>query len=272
MLLSILKKITMKTKKAINPSFYLAFPEIIGTIAQFNQIRSTIKSDRNVVKVSNIKGVPVVIKYFKRITLTNRIIYGLFRKSKAQRAYENAGFLDYKRITTPMAVAYVDFYRFNLLQESYFISLYVNCKSSEELFHKPIEESQTALKEFARFTYRLHKSGIFHADYSPGNVLYSETPNGYEFCLIDNNRMRIRKYSRKRAIRNLRRINLPLDKYAIFAMEYARLEQSDAHNTAQRMLFYMQARKTWLNFKRNLKQQLKKITGFPNYSKSVVMR
>ena len=261
----------MKTKKAINPSFYLAFPEIMATIAKFDQIRSTIKDDRNVVKVSNIKGIPVVIKYFKRITLINRIIYGLFRKSKAQRAYENAGFLEYHRITTPMPVAYVDFYRFNMLQESYFISLYVNCKSSEELFYKPIDESQRALKEFARFTYQLHKSGIFHADYSPGNVLYSETPEGYEFCLIDNNRMRIRQYSRKRAIRNLRRINLPLDKYAVFAMEYSRLEQSDAHDTAQKMLFYMQTRKVWMSFKRKIKSQLRKLTSFTSYSKATAI-
>ena len=266
------KYIVMKIQKTIYPSFRLEYRDVLQEISRFNQIGSLLKDERNVVKVSNIKGIPVVIKYFKRISFFNRIIYGLFRKSKAQRAYENAGFLTNNGITTPLPVAFVDMLKHGLLQESYFISLYVDCKSSEGLFYLPLEQSSEALKAFAAFTYKLHKLGVFHADYSPGNVLYANSPEGYDFCLIDNNRIRFRNYSRKRALRNLRRINMPLDRYAVFAMEYARLEQSDAMNTAQRLLFYHQVRKKWVAVRKSIKRQLKCLIGFGRLTNATVVR
>jgi tRNA A-37 threonylcarbamoyl transferase component Bud32 len=107
-------------------------------------------------------------------------------------------------------------------KESYFVSLYINCKPTKELFSLPIDECKPALAEFAKFTYRLHKLGIFHGDYGLNNVLYSEAPGGYNFCLIDNNRMRFRMYSQKRAMKNLSRIHLSLEQYAVLASEYAK--------------------------------------------------
>lgn len=260
----------MKIHKAIYPSFRLEYRDVLHEISRFDHMQSVLKDDRNVVKVSNIKGIPVVIKSFKRISVINRIVYSFFRRSKAQRAYENAEFLTNNGITTPLPVAFVDLYRHKLLHKSYFISLYVKCESSEGLLHLPLDQSREPLRAFAAFTYKLHKQGIFHADFSPGNVLYSKTPDGYDFCLIDNNRMRFRKYNRKRALRNLRRINLPLDRYAVFAMEYARLEHSDAINTAQRMLFYHQVRKNWVAARKSLKRYLKILKGLA-YSKNAIV-
>ncbi len=252
---------SMKVHKSIYFSFGLEYRDILTILSKFDLIKAVIKDDRNVVKVSNLNGIPVVIKYYKKIPWVNRLIYSFIRKTKAQRAYENAEILTHNGITTPLQVAFVDIYKFNILHKSYFISLYVNCKSTDQLFKQPLEKCKDALKSFARFTYKLHKLGIFHNDYSPGNVLYSVTADGFDFCLIDNNRIKFRSYSRQRAIRNLRRINLPLDKYAVFAMEYSQMEQSDAMDTVQRMLFYFQTRKVLKKFRNQIKQQIKKMFG-----------
>lgn len=60
-------------------------------------------------------------------------------------------------------------------------------------------------------------------------------------------------------MRNLQRLNLQLDAYATLAIEYARLDDSDSFETAQLMLFYLQARKSFLRFKRSVKKGLRMI-------------
>lgn len=249
----------MEIKKAIYHSFNLSFDEILKVIDEFDNIGSAIKKGRNVVKVAKIGDVPVVIKSFERIMWFNRIIYCLFRKSKAQRAYENAVFLIENDILTPLPVAFVDFHHNSMLRRSYFISLYVDCKSSDPLFNLPIEQSRDALVDFAKFTYKLHCLGLYHGDYSPGNVLYSSTPNGFEFYLIDNNRIKFKKYSKRDALRNMSRIILPLDRYAVFVMEYSRLSNLDVFDTAKKLLTYMQSRKAFFFFKVDVKNFFKRI-------------
>ncbi len=246
----------MKTESYIHSYFHSLSPFVSDLANSFSQIGKVMEKGRNEVRVIELENYKVVVKSYERINWINRLIYGFFRKSKACRAFENASLLMDKGITTPMPVAYVDYFNFGILKKSYFVSLYVNCRSTNKLFALPINECKEALEAFSRFTYQLHRSGIFHADYTLNNVLYSKVNEEYIFCLVDNNRMRYQKYTQKRALRNLRRIKLPLDKYAVVAMEYARQEQSDAFQTAQKMLFYRQADNIFSSLKKNLKNIL----------------
>lgn len=203
----------------------------------------TIKNQPNVVKLFKVGDVQLVVKCYKTQRLINRILNLLFfRQSKAKRAYENALKLEELKIITPLPVGYVDVYSGILLKHSYFVSLYVRCKSVKNFLSAPSSDKTIRVKDFARFSYDLHKKGIFHDDYSLQNVLYFPTPEGYGFCLIDINRMRFRKYSRSRAMHNLRRLDLPLDVIVFLLMEYAHMDQSDAFKATGHYLFYKRCR------------------------------
>ncbi len=60
-----------------------------------------------------------VVKYFKIPYFINKIVYTFFKKSKAQKSYEYA--LKIKDFT-PKPIGYIEFYKFGLLDESYFVS------------------------------------------------------------------------------------------------------------------------------------------------------
>ncbi len=218
-------------------SFLDSIPQI------FEDHTLIIKNQRNVVKLFKVGDVMLVVKYYKRLTLINRVMYALFRKSKAQQAYEKALKLEELGVITPMPIGYLDVYSGILLKHSYFVSLYVRCKSVKDFLKVPSTDKARRIKDFARFSYNLHKKGIFHDDYTLKNVLYYETPEGYDFCLIDINRLQFGKFSRARAMHNLRRLDLPLDVIVFLLMEYAHLDKSDVFKTTGRFLFYKRCRK-----------------------------
>ncbi|TCO07913.1 lipopolysaccharide kinase InaA family protein [Natronoflexus pectinivorans] len=242
-----------KIDKKINASFGFLrwFVETIPEI--FDDHPVVIKNHRNVVKVFKVGDIQLVVKYYKKLTLANRIIYKLFRKSKAERSYEYALKLTEMGVTTPMPVGYIDLYEGIFLKQSYFVSLYVRCKPVKELFSTASTESEKGLSDFARFTYDLHRKGIFHGDFSLKNVLYYPIPDGYGFCLIDINRLRFRDYSRNIAIHNLRMLDLPMDMLASLMVEYSQIDQSDAYLTTGHLLFFKWCRRVISSIKRRLK-------------------
>lgn len=244
----------MKKDKYINPAFPFLDSFVETLPKEFNKTGKTIRDKRNIVKIVNINGISVVVKSYHKLTLANRIIYSLFRKSKAQRAYENAEFLMQNGITTPIPAAYLDCYKNIMLKKSFFISLYIKSKPIKDLFENtPPEERNQALSEFASFTHKLHHLGIFHGDYSLANVLYTKINERYDFCLIDNNKMKFRKYTRNRAINNLKRIDLPLDSLAKLIQEYSKLQSSDPYTTTRDLLLFRESKKLISNLKRVLK-------------------
>ena len=55
-----------------------------------------------------------------------------------------------------------------------------------------VEGNEDKLSAFARYTAALHKAGILHLDYSPGNILiHQNETNEYSFSLVDVNRMQL---------------------------------------------------------------------------------
>lgn len=228
----------MKTEVIVNPKFsYLN--NFIDQIPQnFKSLGNELHHGRNEIRVVNEKGTLLTIKYFKRITLANRLIFATIRKSKARRAYEHSKLIIKKGITSPEPIAYINVYKYGILHQSYYISLYTNYLPIKELFELPISESEGALKAFARFTYRLHQLGILHDDYTVQNVLYCFTNNEYDFSLIDNNRMRFHRYSYRRGIKNLDRLKIPVERVGIIAAEYAKESHTSDISTLNAMTFY----------------------------------
>ncbi|HZL12239.1 MAG TPA: lipopolysaccharide kinase InaA family protein [Prolixibacteraceae bacterium] len=228
----------MNTKIFVNSKFSLLDDFIKQIPDDFSSIGNEIYNGRNEVRRVNVQGLELTIKYFRKVTLANRYIYATFRKSKGQRAFEHSVQLLDLEVNTPEPIAYVDCYRNGKLEKSFYVSLFTNYKSLREIIAQPISESEELIKAFARFACRIHRAGVFHEDYNIDNVLYLFKENKYDFTVIDNNRMRFSDYSFGKAIRNLKRLSLPVEWIGIFTAEYARESNSSDLKTLNLIVGY----------------------------------
>lgn len=244
----------MKTKMILHPEYSHLADWVSQLPDSFSTQGKILVDGRNQVRVVEVGGEPLVVKYFKRITTANRYIYRYFRASKGERAYSNAEVLLSNGVLTPFPVASFDVYDHGRLKHSFFISRYVDCPSAYELMARSYQDIGCELKALAAFLYRIHRLGIFHADLNLTNVLHHSTPSGSVFCLIDNNRIRFKPYTRRRAMRNLRRLHMPLVNYAALVEEYARLANQDVFDTIGIMMFYRAVNRDFRKLKRHFKE------------------
>jgi len=213
----------MKTEIYVNNKFRFLSEFFSGLPERFESLGTEIYRGRNEVRIVEVNGLKLAVKYFKRMTLANRYIYATMRKTKAQRAYEHTDWLRNNGISSPENVGYVNCYRYGMLQKAYYVSLYTEYRPLLELINQPLSISEDGLKSFARFTYKLHQLGIFHHDYSINNVLFAVKGNDYDFSLIDNNRMKNAPYSFRKGMKNLNRMAIPVEGMGIVAAEYAKV-------------------------------------------------
>lgn len=94
------------------------------------------------------------------------------------RAYEYALRLVAKGFETPAPIAYVLFREKGLLGYSYFISLQSSYKTLYKVGQRPVEENEDIFRALGTYMAELHEAEVYHADFSPGNVLYDRTEEG----------------------------------------------------------------------------------------------
>jgi tRNA A-37 threonylcarbamoyl transferase component Bud32 len=189
----------------------------------FDDIEEIIKNNRNDIRVAHAGGYKLVIKSFKGMYFMNRVAYSLFRKSKARRSYEVSWQLQKRGFNVPEPVAFVDYYRWFFLTESYFISLYQEHKTFDEALRNDAGKEKL-LNRFAQFTFNLHAAGIRHDDYSNGNVLCSLDGNhDIDFSLVDLNRVVFRNVSYSDGIRNLSKLHFSMEELSMLIRRYAEL-------------------------------------------------
>ena len=251
----------MKTEIFINPKYSILDDFIRQLPDNYSNLGELIYIGRNDVRIINVNGLLLAVKFFKRMTLANRYIYATVRKSKACRAYEHTSLLLEKGITSPEHVAYVNCYKYGMLHKAYYVSLYTDYKPFKDLVALPISETEEALKAFARFTFRLHQAGIYHNDFTIYNVLYSHTDNQYDFSLIDNNRMSFKNYSFREGMKSLRRLSVSVDILGVIAAEYAKESHVNDYVTLNMMLFIRLRQLAHSSIKRWIKAPLQLITG-----------
>jgi Ser/Thr protein kinase RdoA (MazF antagonist) len=100
-------------------------------------------------------------------------------------------------------------------------------------------ELDDLIRPFARFTARMHQADVLHMDYSPGNILWNKTEDGYIFEVIDINRMRIgRKVTLQEGCNSMRRICARTAFFKVFADEYAHARGFDKAETERLILYY----------------------------------
>lgn len=189
----------------------------------------TIFKSRNEVKIFEYDDLCLNVKAFKVPNWINRVVYVYFRASKAQRSFEYARKFLKLGVSTPEAVGFIDCRSSGLLKQSFYVSLHCNYDYTlREVLNYQVPERDEILKQWIEFTYKhLHLNGVFHLDYSPGNTLINKNNEGYEFNIIDLNRMKFREISFVSGLKNFRQLDTDLQTIEFIAKEYARLNGED---------------------------------------------
>ena len=214
---------------------------------------------RNSIKIFNVDGMQVNIKSFRIPILINGLIYGMFRKSKAQRSYEYALRLLEKGIGTPKPIAYFE-NKTSVLKDSYYISeqLDADLTFRELTTNLAYPEHEIILRQFMAFTFKLHENGIEFLDNTPGNTLIKKTGDKqYEFFLVDLNRMKFHQsMTFEQRIINMRKLTKSPELIAVMSDAYAALcgKSYDAVHTL--LTRHMQEFQTKLAKKKELKKKL----------------
>jgi hypothetical protein len=226
--------------------------------AIFSRDEHTIHKARNELKIIELDGIKTVVKSFKLPHLLNRIVYTFFRRSKGYKSYHNALRLQKLGISTPQPIALIEFFESGLLADSYFISEFFDYDFTIRTpLLEPLEDREAIFAAFAAYTYDLHQKGVWHLDYSPGNILIKRTENGYQFSIVDINRMVFKTICPLEGCENFNKLWAFDDELEIMGREYAKLSGLDEATTIAEMKRHNDANKRVKNFKKRLKKVLK---------------
>ncbi|MDE6197047.1 MAG: lipopolysaccharide kinase InaA family protein [Muribaculaceae bacterium] len=141
------------------------------------------------------------IKAFRTPGFFKGLIYGFFRKPKAVRAYENAGRLRSLGINTPEPLGAVICRRAGLLRQSFYICRNLRGWSELRGIEKRPDFDRLAAA-LAAFMLGLHRRGVLMKDFSQGNILFRADSKGFDFALVDINRMEFGVTDRRRLLDN----------------------------------------------------------------------
>lgn len=196
----------------------------------FDQEGELIFHGRNTLKRFKLDNYDIIVKKFAIPDFINSVVYGTFRKSKAERSFINSCEIIRRGFNSPAPIAYIEEYRYGKLTDSYYICEYMEGFNSMRPYLDGIEKNDALLTAFSQYTAELHCAGIFHKDYSPGNILwnYDENSDKYAFYLVDTNRMKFIEYD-KRYLKNLSRLSFSFDVSTFIAKEYVAYMRTEKH-------------------------------------------
>jgi len=197
---------------------------------------------RNVIKILTIDGQRYNIKEFKVPNLVNKIVYRFFRKSKAERSFLYGQRLLDLGILTPSPEAYIEYKSLFIFGKSYYISKQLKYDFTiRKLIDEPeCDDYDNILRQFTQFTYKLHENGIHFLDHSPGNTLIKKTSTGYDFYLVDLNRMEFKTLTYDERMANFARLSPKDYMLDIISDEYAKLINKPHDEVRERMYHFSQ--------------------------------
>ena len=176
-------------KIVVNPQYKYLQNRIGQLPAIFEKEGELLYRGRNEVRLFDWEGQQVVVKRFKRHNLLKRIIYTIFRESKAQRSFENACQLRARGFQTPKEIAYIELRSAGTIAQVYYLCAYTAAQPIRPRLIEQESFDRSLATAYARYVASLHEAGVLHRDLNPTNVLYTEEQGQYSFELIDINRM-----------------------------------------------------------------------------------
>lgn len=209
-----------------NKTFSLYKNQLSNFINHFdNEGEAFGNGDRNTIKLITINNLKLNVKSFKTPNIFNQIAYKFFRKNKAQRSFEYANKLLQLGVGTPQPIAYYAFTTPFLFKKSFYISEHLECDLTyRELVENPaFKNHEQILRAFTQFTFQLHEKEILFKDHSPGNTLIKIKDDGYEFYIVDLNRMEFKPLDFENRINNFARLTPKKEMVKVMANEYAKL-------------------------------------------------
>lgn len=215
----------MNISKEIHSNFIKNESTLDSIIANFNTDGQLFgNQERNSLKLFDLEGLTVNVKSFRIPNIFNQIAYRFLRKSKAQRSFEYAKKLQNLNIGTPQPIAYYEFKTSFLFKKSYYISEQLDCNLTYRELTKDLKypNHEAILRAFTRFTYKLHENNVLFLDHSPGNTLINKTGNGYDFFLVDLNRMEFKPLDFETRIKNFSRLTIHKSMIEIMSDEYSK--------------------------------------------------
>lgn len=148
----------------------------------------------------------MVVKCFQRPNLINSFVYTTLRKSKAARSYLNSFRLKRFGIGVPEPVAYAEERVGMRLRRSWYVCREVPGETVR--FYECRPDCERLLTAIARDMLRMHLYGVYHKDFSPGNVIVEDRPDGtYNLRYVDLNRMEFGVDDHEKQLRMFERIN-----------------------------------------------------------------
>ena len=243
----------MSNYKFILNEEFKKFEYFLCNIKQlFKENSNTIHKARNELKVIEYENKKLVVKYFKIPHFINKIVYTFFKKSKAQKSYEYA--LKIKDFT-PKPIGYIEFYKFGLLDESYFVSEKFDYDFTirEPLLDINFPNKNEIFKAFAQFTFDLHENGIYHLDYSPGNILIKKENDNFIFKIVDINRMKFLNMDLEKRAKNFSKLWAKDEDLEFIAKEYAKIYEKNNEEFISKTISFSKKHKAVKNFKKRLK-------------------
>jgi len=238
----------------LNPNFKSCQNFCENIQKQFEAEKSSLHKARNEIKKISCQEHSIVVKSFKIPHLLNRLVYTYFRGSKAQKSYDNALYLHSLQINTPEPIALIQEFK-PTLYKSFFLSTSFEYDFTirEPLLDNKFKDRENIFQTFAIFTADLHAKGVLHQDYSPGNILIKKSAHGYQFSIVDINRMHFKNVDFKMGCQNFSKLWADEDVLTIIANEYAKIMNYDVVTTRNTIIELDKKHKQFKLLKRSIK-------------------
>ena len=221
----------------------------------------TIYKSRNEIKVFEVNGIKLNVKQYKVPVFINRIIYTFFRTTKAFRAYTYALKLLSAGIETPLPIAYILLKKAGLIHQCYFISLQSPYTRNMYEFGKgSLNGRESIIRSLAHYKAKLHDLGVYHKDFSPGNILFQQTEDEVKFLLVDINRLQFRPVSIHKGCANFARLWGGDEMFRLIAREYAVARHADPDDCTRRVFKYR--KRFWKRYTRKYEMPFKQENGY----------
>ena len=229
---------------------------------------ATLHASRNLIRIATFVGaggdaIEVAVKAFRVPSRAQGFIYARLRPSKAFRSMEHAERLVKLGIGTPEPVASIEYEDAGFLRESYYICRYwpsdvdlTGLLYRGDSFGADIEP---LLEQLAGFTLLQHDNGVLHLDYNPGNILARSRKEGFDFALVDLNRLRFKALAIDDRISALVRLTTSVDHLRTIGRNYAVMYGTDSNRFCRRLershFRFLKRKRTVKRFKSRLRRE-----------------
>lgn len=232
-----------KMKTVVAPA-YRQHADFVGQIPTLMETGALemVYNGRNQVACVQHEGLVLMVKRFKRVNAVQQVVYTLFRKTKAERAFLFADELLRRGIDTPRPVAYIETTRLGLFTTGFFVSEQATGTETHLLLRDVQNYPPELAEAVAQQVWLMHSRGVLHGDLNLSNFLCTKDEKGYRFTMIDTNRSHFTEGwpTDGQCLKNLVRLTHRRDLYEDLVRRYARLRGWDADSTARQALLLLE--------------------------------